>query len=95
MKLGSFIKQPRERESYTINYAQDLTSGDNLLRAASQIEPDAPAGLQIDQLDVFDPRVRFWVVGGEVGISYKITITTTTTDGRILEDEVMIKIKEY
>lgn len=92
MKLGSFIKQPRERESYTINYAQDLTLGDNLQGATSSIEP---AGLQIDQLDVFDPRVRFWVVGGEVGISYKVTITATTSDGRILEDEVMIKIKDY
>jgi hypothetical protein len=92
MKLGSFIKQPRERESYTINYAQDLTQGDNLQGATSSVEP---AGLQIDQLDVFDPRVRFWVVGGEVGISYKVTITTTTSDGRILEDEVMIKIKDY
>ena len=92
MKLGSFIKQPRERESYTINYSLDLTAGDNLQGATSSIEP---AGLQIDQLDVFDPRVRFWVVGGEVGISYKVTITATTSDGRILEDEVMIKIKDY
>lgn len=92
MKLGSFIKQPRERESYTINYSQDLTQGDNLQSAIANVEP---AGLQIDQLDVFDPRIRFWAVGGEVGVTYKITITTTTVDGRILEDEVMIKIKDY
>lgn len=92
MKLGSFIKQPGERESYTINYALDLTAGDRVQSATSNI---VPAGVQIDQLDVFDPRVRFWVVGGEIGISYKITITTTTSDGRILEDEVTIKIKDY
>lgn len=91
MKLGTYYKQPAERESYTIDYAQDLTAGDNLLSAQATVEP---AGLDVQPLFVTDPKLRFWVSGGTDGVSYKITITATTADNRILQDEVIVKIKE-
>lgn len=93
MRLGQFEKQPSERESYTITYEDDLTDGDNVDTAV--VKSIAPSGeLTIDQTAVIDPRVRFWAVGGVDGTNYKVTFTVTTADGRILEDEVLIRVKE-
>ena len=92
MKLGTFTKQPGERESYTITYEDDLTDGDNVQTATASVSPIG--GLAVEQVFVIDPRVRFFVEGGVSGESYKVTVVVNTADGRRLEDEVIIKIKE-
>lgn len=91
MKLGKYQQQPRERESYTIRYDQDLTAGDGV--NASEVTVDPP-GLTIDTVQTFPDRVRFWATGGVANTAYKITVLATTDDGRQLEDEVIIKIKD-
>lgn len=92
MKLGTVTQQPTERLSYTINYADSLTDGDNLESATATV---SPPGLTVDNVSALDPRVKFWVTGGVPGTRYKVTITTTTADGRIFQDEVMFNIKDY
>lgn len=92
MKLGMFIQQPTERETYTINYQDDLTEGDNLKSASAVIEPE---GLTLDGLYVIDPRLRLWFKDGVKDTAYKITVTAETEDGRVLVDHFIIKIKEY
>lgn len=92
MKLGSVTKQPAERLSYTFNYSEYLTDGDNIQTAVGLAEP---AGLTVEAVTVLDPRVRFWLSGGEAGVRYKVTITSNTADGRTLQDELTVKIKDY
>lgn len=92
MKLGTVTQQPAERLSYTIDYGDFLTDGDNVQTADAN--PDSP-DLTVDQVGVFDPRVKFWVSGGVAGQRYKVTVDVTTADGRILQDEVIFKIKEF
>lgn len=89
--LGIFDKQPDERESYSITYEDDLTDGDNV---ESAVITSSPAGLTISAPAIADPRVRFWISGGVDKTSYKVTVKTTTADGRVLEDEVKIKVKD-
>ena len=89
--LGSFIKQPAETESYSITYEDDLTTGDNVESAVATV---APVGLTVETPVVDDPMVRMWVSGGTNGVTYKITVTTTTADGRILQDEFRVKVKD-
>jgi hypothetical protein len=92
MKLGQVTKQPRETESYTLEYEADLNIGGELIGVTvSSVEP---AGLIINPAFVVDSRVRFYARGGDDGVTYKTTFTVTTADGRILEDEVNIKVKE-
>jgi hypothetical protein len=91
MKLGTVTQQPTERLSYTIDYAEALTDGDNVQTAFAVV---SPAGLTVDNVSPIDPRVRFWVTGGTAGTTYKVTITTDTADGRVFQDEVIFKIKE-
>lgn len=91
MKLGTVTKQPAERFSYTISYEEALTLGDNLETANASVTPE---GLEVNNIGVYDPRVKLWVSGGTNGMTYKITITVTTADGRIFQDELLFKIKE-
>lgn len=89
--LGSYIKQPAETESYSINYEDDLTAGDNVSSAVATV---SPAGLTIQSVVADDPRVRLWILGGTANVTYKVTVTMTTVDGRILQDEFRVKVKE-
>lgn len=91
MNLGAVTQQPAERLSYSIDYADALTAGDNVSSATVSI---SPSGLTVNNVSVIDPRVRFWVSGGTSGVTYKVTLTINTADGRIFQDEISFKIKE-
>lgn len=91
MKLGTVAKQPAEKFSYTVDYSEALTENDNV---ESVTAVSTPAGLEISNVGAYDPVVRFWAAGGESGVSYKVTLTVTTADGRIFQDELTFKIKE-
>ena len=91
MKLGTINKQPAEKFSYTVSYAEALTAGDNVQLATASV---SPVGLTVDNVGVYDPRVKLWVSGGTNGVSYKVTLTVTTADGRVFQDELTFKIKE-
>jgi hypothetical protein len=91
MRLGTASQQPTERLSYTIQYEDILTDGDDLSSATAVV---TPAGLTVDSVGIYDTRVKFWVTGGVDGTAYKVTVTTDTADGRTFQDEVTIKIKE-
>jgi hypothetical protein len=95
MKLGTVTQQPTERLSYTVDYTEFLTDGDNLQQATAQV---TPSGLTVDNVGIYDDdvthRVKFWATGGQAGTRYKVELTVLTADGRILQDEVVVKIKE-
>ena len=91
MKLGVVTQQPTERQSYTVDYSEALTDGDNI---ESAFATSSPEGLVVEHVSPIDPRVRFWVSGGTSGVSYKVTVTATTADGRTFQDELTFKIKE-
>lgn len=91
MKLGTVTQQPTERLSYTIDYSDALTVGDNVETATAVVTPE---GLTVDSVSPLDPRVRFWVTGGVSGTAYKVTVTMNSADGRTFQDELTFKIKE-
>jgi len=89
--LGSFVKQPAESDTYTIDYADDLTVGDGIRTSVLTV---APEGLALTPPVLVDTRVRVWVSGGLNQVKYKITATTTTDDGRVMQDEFYVKVKD-
>lgn len=91
MNLGNFAKQPVEVADYDIDYREWLTLGDNVQSATVDV---APGGLTVEATFINDPRVKIWLSGGANGTSYRLTITTTTTDGRVKQDEFRIKVKD-
>lgn len=92
MRLGMIQQQPGERLTYSITYEDALTAGDNVLSAEATVDPAGE--LVVESVGVIDPRVRLWVSGGVSGRRYTVTITTTTADGNIFEDELIFAIRD-
>lgn len=100
MILGKFTKQPAEREAYAIEYEDDLASGDTItgtpiVLIEQQGSAADPAPLRTDVVDVTATRVTLWLAAGTNRLTYKITVTASTAAGRILQDEFILKIKDY
>jgi hypothetical protein len=90
MRLGTASQQPNEKISYTVEYA-DVLDQDRIANAGAVASPD---GLTVTNVGPYDSRVKFWVTGGVDGTTYKITVTMNTNDGRVFQDEILMKIKE-
>lgn len=93
--LGAYVKQPDEVENYTIQYDKNFSKGERITEIAIKTEPE---DLEIVN-QIFEngeiPYVRVWLGGGINKTVYKTTVTVHTTQGRILQDEFKVKIKEF
>ena len=90
--LGKFIKQPAEKESYSIEYAEDLINTDSIASATVSV---FPADLTLVSYLIVGTRIKVVLSGGTAGIKYKVTVTASTEDARILQDEFIVTIKDY
>jgi hypothetical protein len=90
--LNTHTKQPAEELDYDIEYVDFLSAGDSLLSGTASV---SPAGLTVHAPLVVGTGLKVWVSGGSAGTSYKVTVRATTVLGRIKEDELVFKIKEY
>jgi len=90
--LGTFIKQPAEKESYSIDYSQDLEGDDFIASAVATVSDPA---LVVQSTICINTIVKVWITGGVAGTKYEVTITATTNDGRIIQDQFYIKLKVY
>lgn len=91
--LGKFTKQPAERESYSIDFVDDLIGTDTIATATAEV---LPLGLTIMSCLVVGTRVKVLVeAGGAVGTKHKVTVTVTTDDNRVMQDEFIVTIKDY
>lgn len=91
MNIGNFTKQPVEVNDYDLDYSEWLTAGDNVQAATVDV---MPAGLTVESVFINDPRIKVWVSGGSDGVQYKLTVTMTSADGRVKQDEFKIRVKE-
>lgn len=99
MILGTQIQQPDEMLDYDINYASWLIGTDRIATVTTAVEPALddttnPDGLQATYVSHDGERVKMWVKGGVNGTTYRVSVTVTTDDGRIKQDELKFKIKE-
>ena len=90
--LGKHRKQSGETESYTINYSEDLTDGDGVISVDVTLTPPG-AVLVATHNDLTSLRV--WISGGTPGSKYKLEATALTGDGRVLQDEFFVTIKDF
>ncbi len=101
MRLGTVTKQPNETESFTVSYIDALTAGDIVIAATATVAvygavpPGVvPALITLTPMVIANPRVRMFASGGTDGVTYKIELLTVTNDGRVLNDEFFIKVKD-
>lgn len=103
--IPGFAKQPSERLDYDIDLSNAFADGDNdgidssgsvtLVTTGSGSDPD----LQIDGSPIvingpLSRLVKVWLKGGVTGTSYELTATLTTHNGRIIEQDFIVKVKE-
>ena len=92
MLIGEFEQQSADRLDYDIDFGRWLISGDELLSVTHTV---FPAGLVVEPATVDSPRAKLWVSGGTSGSRYQIDATATTNDGRVLQVEIKIRVKDY
>lgn len=95
-KIGNFSKQPAEVLDYDINYDEWLLSTDSLQSSnvgIVQTRGNTPS-LVLDSKEVGARSVKLWISGGADADRYVVSVTTTTADGRVKEDEFTMNIKE-
>lgn len=90
--LGRYTKQPAERESYSIDYADDLVDADGIASAVVTVSPE---GLTLVSHFIIGTRVKVFVGDGVLGAKHKVTVTAETDDGRVMQDEFIVAIKDY
>ena len=95
--LATYTQQPADRLDYDVYYASApdgtadwLDTGDSIASVTSAVDV---VGLTVTHV-LTSPRVKLWVSGGVAGVAYKITVTVTTTLGRIKQDEMKIRVKD-
>lgn len=95
------MKQPVERVDYDIDYSEWLTVNDNVESVVVTVFPDESvmipipdSRLNIPTVVVIDPVIKLWIEGGRNGVTYKVSLTMTTADGRIKQDEFKLKVKD-
>jgi hypothetical protein len=89
--LEKFTKQPADRQDYDISFVAWLAG---LNDTGESVVVGAEAGLTLLTSTLLAGVVKVWLDGGVDGSSYKVTVTLTTTGGRVKQEEIVIKVKE-
>lgn len=97
-RLGRFRLQPNERKRYSIGYDDWLADGETILNAVIVIAPVTVPPLELFASTAYiDPDgkgIFFLVEGGLDGSTYEATVTVTTSDQQIKEDEIVFIVEE-
>lgn len=95
MPLATYTKQPADVQDYDIDFATEYLAGlGDTAPGPTGLLVVAETGISIQTTTLSAGRAKVWVAGGTTGKAYKITVTLTTTGGRIKQVEIVIKVKE-
>jgi hypothetical protein len=91
MIIGNITKQKAEVVDVDIDYTNWLQKNDAVVKAS--VVSDI-TGIGISSVEVYNTYIRIWVSSGDNDTKYKLTVTATTDQGRVKEDEIIVKVKE-
>lgn len=97
--LKTHTKQPSDRLDYDFDYSQWLSANDEILSAVFAVESmdgmTPPSPMVVSSEVTAATYTKVWLEGGQAGEIYKVSCTITTTRGRVKQDEIKIRLKEY
>lgn len=96
MALGKFIKSPNEAKRYSIDYINWLDTGEYLVNSTITPTPSTAVNtlnIDIDIIPTGATALSYFFFGGDVGVTYKLLVHTTTSTGQIKEDTVLIEVR--
>jgi hypothetical protein len=85
-----------EGKTYRVECEITTTIGSNYLLTENieACEISVPEGITLDSYSFLDGKVTAWISGGENGKTYRVSCKITTTEGRIDERSIFIKVKD-
>ncbi len=89
--LGTVRKRPDDQLDYDVEFERWLSDGDTITDATAVADPE---GITVSSTQVFGTVVKVWLAGGEAGNSHKITVTTTTAQGRVKEVTFNVRVTD-
>jgi hypothetical protein len=88
------IQQPTDVLDYDIDVSALVEGGDAIASVTAVITPSGE--LTVSPIETDDETVKLWIgPDGIAGTTYKIEVTVTTDLGRVKQDEIKVKIKDY
>jgi hypothetical protein len=94
MALATVTQQPNDVKDYDIDFDQWFPVGDTITDATVIASPamlEAPSAV----IAPSGRRVKVWVYDGGVdGLTYTLTLKASTSDGRVKEVELLVRIRE-
>jgi len=94
----TLTKQPADQRDYDVDFSRWIPDDDTITSATAvvtAIDPLTDIVVESVQVITADAIVKVWVSGGLTGSTYKITVTASTTGGRIKETEFKLRVKDY
>jgi hypothetical protein len=93
--MDTFPKQPAEVLDFDVDFSSFLSAagGDTLLSAVSVVDA-ATITIASTAVNVVTGVVKVWLSGGTDGTSYKVTVTATTTGGRVKQHEFRVRVRD-
>jgi hypothetical protein len=95
--LGTVLKQPADQRDYDVEFDKWLPEDDTITTAvAGEIEADADdeSPVVVESVQIDGTTVKVWASGGTTGKTYKVTLTVSTSGGRIKETEFNIRVRD-
>lgn len=89
--LEKWPKQPGETEDYDVSFVEYLAARSDTGISHTVVADD---GITVEESALADGVVKVWLSGGTSGVTYKVTVTLTTSGGRIKQAEFQVKVKE-
>ena len=93
--LAKFEKQPADVQDFDIDFNDWLTGMLDTAPGPTGVSVEADPGITLLAFVLSAGVVKVWTSGGVDGTTYKITVTVTTTGGRVKQAEIKVKVKEY
>ena len=92
-----FKKQPADSYDYDFTYNEWLMGQDYVDNVSIQTFPSDATdvdGLQVNVYNLQGGELKLWISGGKNGVTYKVTLTATTKEHRIKQNEFKLKVKD-
>lgn len=91
--MNLFQKQPADQLDYDLDFSDWLTDTDTITGVVAT--SSVPLEMPVLSAAVSGATAKIWVAGGLNGVTYKVTSTITTSEGRIKELEFKIRVRDY
>lgn len=85
-------KDPLDVLDYEIDYSEFLTAASDTIESSEWSV--SPTGLTIESNANTTTRTKVWVSGGTLGVTYRLSNTIVTNNGRILNQSAHLKIRD-